>query len=280
MTNYEYPHFPHDRFPIAFVDCAEFGYFTRLPDRCRQFANTFAQGSMGHDTKNRGQQIRLKSYLENRSFPYFIREMHKDIEYPASYHPIDYPLYKLSECHENPDLDEYAARQLELFSSWGESHPWRRNIGAAMRAANRKCEINAIGDPDNIRMPQDLYFQRMRAAKCSVSYDGYGSGSFRMTEILCRTLLLQGPLSIRTRAPLVDKQTCRMYNVVNDGEQFISTNVGEVMADALADPEGSFEIYRNGYEHVHTHLSERATAQALLGVVESHDWSRITPLEV
>ncbi len=52
------------------------------------------------------------------------------------------------------------------------------------------------------------------------------------------------------------------------------------MADALADVEGSFDIYERGYNHVHEHLSETATARYVLEIVDAHDWSQVTPLEV
>ncbi len=331
-TDYEYPHFPDERIPLAFVDFAEFGWRTRLPTNRLQYANTFARCAMKHDTKNEHQQIRLKSFLDGRSFPYFLREMFSDIEYPVGYAPIDYPLYHLSQCDSQPNRENYLARQLDLFCSWGHSHDWRANIQEALAGAHVRSEISIverkvmetgfyyadsgrwmcatpyllpkivlmdcpppsfanggdgfrvghwyddIGDVRHIEQP--YYFARMQAAKCCPSFDGYGSGSFRMTEVLCRCLLLQGPLSIRTRAPLVDGETCRMYSVEHDGEEFISTNAAEVMREALADPEGSFEIYARGYQHCQEHLTEKATAAYLLDMVAAHDYSRVTALEV
>ena len=277
-TDYSYPHFPDERIPMAFVDFAEFGYFTRLPERAKLFANCFTPSAIGHDTKNRHEQIRLKSYLDGRSFPYFLREKHRLVSYPAGYHPIDYPLYHLSHCDARPNREEYLRRDLDLFCWWGHSHPWRPLIADALRNAHVRAEIGDRWTDEN--MPQDRYFERTGAAKCSVSFDGYGSGSFRMTEVLVRTLLLQGPLAIETRAPLVDGETCRMYQVKSDGEEFCGTNVAEVMRAALADPEGSYAIYERGYEHCMAHLTEKATAQYLLDVVAAHDWSTPTELEV
>jgi len=277
-TDYRYPDFPTGDTPIAFVDAAEYGYWTRLPGRSQAFATSFTEYAMNHDTKVATEQARLKQFLEGRSFPYFIREMHNSIEYPEAFWPIDYPLYHLSRCDVRPDREEYLRRDLELFCWWGHSHPWRQHIETALRGANRKCEIGNRWSDEN--MPQDRYFERTRAAKCSVSFDGYGSGSFRMTEVLCRALLLMAPLSIRTRAPLVDGETCRMYEVQSDGEEFLGTNVAAVLADALADGEGSYEIYERGYDHCMTHLTERATAEYVLATVEAHDWSKPTSLAI
>jgi hypothetical protein len=282
-TDYVYPEFPAAHVPIAFVDTAEYGYFKRLPGTIRDYANAFSPGSMTHDTKNAHEQTRLRQFLEGRSFPYFLREHSRYIEFPAEYHPIDYPLYALSVCNERPDREEYMRRDLELFVSWGASHPWRMHITEALRACNTKCEIRVLNDQAGElvpRMPQGEYFQRTRGAKASVSFDGYGSGSFRMTEVLVRTLLLQGPLSIRTRAPLLDGVTCVSYDVQSDGEEFVGTNVGARLCEALADPDGSFGIYERGYDHCLTHLTERATAQYLLDVVHAHDWNKPTIIDV
>lgn len=277
-TDYVYPPFPVGNTPIAFVDFAEFGWQTRLPGNFQHYANCFTLAAMGHDTKNTGEQDRLRRCLAGRSFPYFLREMHRGIEYPASYHPIDYPLYHLSSDTTRPDREEYLRRSLELFCWWGHSHPWRANIEQALRDAHRTAEIgNRWSDAD---MPQSAYFERMRAAKCTVSFDGYGSGSFRMTEALCRTLLLQGPLSIVTRAPLIDGVTCRMYDVQSAGEEFCGTNAADVLREALEDAEGSYRIYEAGFDHVHTHLTERATAQYVLDVVSRHDWAVPTDLDL
>lgn len=277
-TRYVYPEFPEKHAPICFIDNAEFGYFTRLPDRVFRYANTFAPGSMQHDTKNPTEQLRLMTWLSGKSFPYFLREFSNLVSYPTCYHPIDYPLYEASVTKLRPSRAHYLSRPLDLFCSWGASHPWRRNITEALRA--HKCEsiVRVLEDGKVERIRQPEYFRQTENAKCSVSFDGYGSGSFRMTEVLVRTVLLQGPLSIRTRAALVDGETCVAYNVVSDGETFISTNVGEKLAWILANPDQAYQIYERGYHHCLTHLTETATARYVLEMVEKHDWNQRTPL--
>jgi len=280
---YIYPTFPDDSVPIAFVDCAEYGYYKRLPNIIRHYANAFAPGSMSHDTKDCGEQEKLRRFLQGKSFPYFLREHSKYIEFPSEYHPIDYPLYAFSVCHDRPDREEYLRREQDLFVSWGASHPWRMHITDALRGCHVKSEIRVLNDQAGEqvpRMPQDEFFSRTRSAKASVSFDGYGSGSFRMTEVLVRTLLLQGPLSIRTRAPLEDGVTSVAYDVESDGEEFLGTDVCQKLHSALADPERSFGIYERGYDHCMTHLTERATAQYVLDTVAAHDWNRPTGLDL
>lgn len=277
-TDYAYPSFPSSQMPVAFIDTAEYGYFKRLPSTISRYWNTFAEGSMDHDTKNKGEQLRLKSFLDGRSFPYFIREFSKHVVFPASYHPIDYPLYHFSTCPNPPNREDYLKRDLDLFVRWGGSHPWRMNITEALRGCHTKCEIDVLQDNVVHRMPQSEFFRRTRAAKCSVSFDGYGSGSFRMTEVLVRCLLLQGPLSIHTRAPLIDGVHCVYYDVSSDGEEFVSTDVCQKLRESLADPVKSYGIYEAGYHHCMAHLTEKATAEYVLSTVEKHDWSKPTSL--
>lgn len=276
---YCYPPFPEGA-PFCFIDTAEYGYFTRLPDRVHRYATVASEGARAHDTKNRAEQERLVGWLEGKSFPYFQREYSKYIPWPAAYHPIDYPLYHLSACDRHPDREEYLARSLELYCSWGASHPWRMQITDALRAADVRAEIGIIDLDGHERMPQAEYFARTEAARCSVSYDGYGSGSFRMTEILCRTLLLQGPLSIELPAPLVDGETCVEYAVQSGGETFFGTDIAAQLRWVLEAPEEAYRIYAAGYEHCMTHMTERATAEYLLRVVEAHDWDVPTPLDL
>ena len=277
-VDYSYPEFPKNRVLIAFIDSAEYGYFKRLPGVINHYWNAFAPGSLDHDTKNRNEQRRLWRFLEGRSFPYFIREFSKHVAFPSGYHPIDYPLYHYSVCHQPPNRDEYLRRSLDLFVRWGASHPWRMDITQALRNCHTKCEIDVLQDNVVHRMPQKQFFERTRAARCSVSFDGYGSGSFRMTEVLVRCLLLQGPLSIHTREPLIGGTHCVEYQIENDGEKFISTNVCDKLRECLADPERSYRIYESGYHHCMTHYTERATAKYVLDVVEKHDWSKPTTL--
>jgi hypothetical protein len=111
-----------------------------------------------------------------------------------------------------------------------------------------------------------------------VSFDGYGSGSFRMTEVLVRTLLLQGPLSIHRYQPLIDGVHCIEYGVANDGELFLHTDVCAKLSEALKDPERSYRIYEQGYRHCMAHYTEKATAEYVLRTIEKHDWSKPTAL--
>ncbi len=279
IISYAYPDFPAYDVPVAFVDAAEYGWTRRLPTNVRQYANAFATGSMAHDTKSVHEQTRIKHYLQGRSFPYFLREYSKYIDYPEHYHPIDYPLYALSHCSDRPSKVDYFGRLDGLFLSWGASHPWRLTITRDLRQ-HPKAEVLVIEENGTPRMEQSTYFNRMVKARCSASFDGYGTGSFRMTEVLVRTLLLMGPLSTRVPYPLVDGQTCVAYDLMVHGEECLGTNIKEKLDWVLDHPDEAFEIYAAGYEHCMTKLTETATAQYFLDVLGRHDWGRETKLEV
>lgn len=278
--SYAFPDFPAYDVPVAFVDTAEYGYFRRLPGVISQYANAFAPGSMSHDTKSIHEQTRIRNYLSGKSFPYFLREFSKHLTFPAGYHPIDYPLYHLSHCSDRPSRIDYLGRLNGLFISWGASHPWRWNITNALRSCSPHSEIKVLEENGTPRMEQSTYFNRMVRAKCSVSFDGYGSGSFRMTEVLVRTLLLLGPLSIHTREPLIDGDTCIAFDMTTRGEECLGTNVCDKLAECLADPEHSFRIYEAGYDHCMTHYTEVPTARYLVETIEKHDWTKPTQMEV
>lgn len=280
VTSYVYPEFPPANIPIAFIDSAEFGVWSRLPDRVHRFANTFAEGAMNHDTKNLHEQTRLRMFLEGRSFPYFIREYSKFLDYPEHYHCIDYPSYASSECHEVPNREEYLRRDLDLFVSWGASHPWRLPITEALRGCHTKCEIHVLGENGTPRMHQPTYLAKTRSAKCSVSSSGYGSSSFRLHEVLGRCLLLQGPLEIKMREPLIDGVHCVEFQIESEGENFLSTNICQKLRESLADPDRSFTIYETGYWHCRNKLSETAAAAYVLDVVSKHDWRTPTKLDI
>lgn len=277
---YSYPGFPTHTGPLAFIDSAEYGFFKRLPSVAKDYQNTFSHGSMAHDTKSAFEQLRLKAFLDGRSFPYFIREHFKFLPFPESYYPIDYPLYESSGCPQAPDREEYLRRTMDLFVSWGLSHPWRTQLTEILRAAPVHSDIRVLEENGTPRMPQDEFFRRTREARCSVSFDGYGSSSFRLTEVLVRCLLLRGPLSIRCHADLTDGVNCIDYGVEHDGETFVSSNVDARMLEALADPERCFRIYDAGYHHCMEYLTEKATAEYVLKTVEAHDWSKPTPLDL
>lgn len=280
IQSYAFPDFPDYKVPVVFVDSAEYGYFRRLPEVVGQYANAFSEGSLNHDTKSRHEEMRLKNYLAGKSFPYFLREFSEHLNYPDSYYPIDYPLYHHSICRERPDKRDYLDRPRDFFVSWGASHPWRWDLTLALRSLPCNSEIKVIEENGTPRMDQGQYFTKLHTSKCSVSFDGYGSSSFRMTEVLGHTLLLMGPLSIKTRKPLIDGETCIGYDIAACREVFMGTNVADKLAEALADPERSFRIYEAGYDHLMTHLTESATAQYLLDTINVHDWSRETILDL
>ncbi len=231
---------------------------------------------MTHDTKNTQQQMRLRNYLNGKSFPYFLREFSKYVQYPQGFYPIDYPLYMYSECDIKPNREEYLQRAKDLFVSWGASHPWRVPLTHQLRTCPVKGDVLLLEENGTPRMPQRDYFERTREAKVGVSYDGYGSSSFRLTEVLVRSLLLAAPLHIIRHAPLVNGVHFMEYSVASRGEEFQGSNICETLMEALANPERSYEMYERGYYHCYDNYTETATAQYVLDVVAKHDWQTTT----
>jgi len=281
-TSYVYPEVPHpdDLTPFAFIDTAEYGWTKRVKEPPARYWNAFAEGSMEHDTKNAAQQTILREYLRRRSFPYLIREFWNAWEFPENYHPIDYPLYGPSTNSIKPDREEYMRRPVEVACLWGLSNPWRVNLTEELERAPFHKDVYVI-ERDGPRLPQfgpHGYFERLLRARCSISFDGYGSGSFRMTEVLGRTLLMQGPLAIKTHAPLIHGETCWAYMVWVDGEHYLRSDLVTQIRRALDDREEAFRIFERGYHHLMTHLTEQATARYVLQVVEAHDWTKETKI--
>jgi hypothetical protein len=275
--DYEYPEFSETG-PVALIDCAEYGYFKRLPEFAREFRHSFTLDAVTHDTKNTQQQLRLKQFLDGKSYPYLLREFHKAVDYPQGFHPIDYPLYMHSECAIKPNREEYLARSKDLFVSWGASHPWRVPLTHALRTCPLNSTVLLLEENGTPRMPQRDYFERQREAKVGVSYDGYGSSSFRLTEVLVRSTLLMGPLWIKRHAPLIDGVHCVEYTVSNMGQEFTGSDICEKLQEIIANPERGYEIYERGYRHCYDHYTETATAQYVLDTVAKHDWQ--TPTNV
>jgi hypothetical protein len=279
--NYVYPDFPGNSIPLAFVDSSEYGYFSRLPDRYIDYWNGLTDKAISHDTKNYAEQKRLRDFLTGRSFPYFLREFSKYHEYPAGYYGVDYPLYYQSHCAKEPNREEYLRRPLDLYCSWGASHPWRLNLTDELRAVNVRSEIGIIEQNGHTRTPQfgpGGYFEKMESAFCCPNHDGYGSSGFRLTECLVRCTALVGPLTMRMRDPLVDGETAIFYDIQSNGTEYVSSNIVERLQWIVDNREESFEIYRNGYTHCNERWTERAVAEYLLNTVTSHDYSQPTEI--
>lgn len=258
-TAYQYPEFPRGGCPIAFLDTAEYGQ--KAQGNHAAFRHGFAAGSVAHDTKNCEEQLRLLRFLEGRSFPYFLREMWLDCDYPSSFHPIDYPLYLYSATAPAPNRDEYLRRTVPIACIWGHSNPRRVKITERLRGWEGS-DVYVV-DEDGPRLAQKDYFRRMERARTTITSDGYGTSAFRLQEGMIRTAVLVDRLPIRMRKRPEHGHTCFEF----DGDP------SSVLADALNDPEQSWLVYKQGHDWCREHWSEQATAKYVLDVVEAHDWS-------
>lgn len=262
---------------LAFVDTAEYGFKSRLIKNIKMYKNAFTDFALEHDTKKVNQQRMLFNYLHGKSFPYFLREYYKNINYPKCYHPIDYPLSL--PCKNCPNENQYNNRKFPVFAVWGQSNPIRKDIIKEIRNEMPSPEVRMFDNKS--RIPQNIFLTKMHNSKISVSYDGYGSSSFREMEILCRSMLLKGEMVIKQRNPLINGVHFVEYKVaITEDGTFINTNIKELINYYLNNPKEAFEIYKKGYEHCYKYYTPKATAQYILNVLQSHDYSTITPLLV
>lgn len=275
-AHYTYGQLPeHPR--LAFVDTAEYGWDTHGDSR---YANAFNTASLKHVEKNELEQRRLLRHLGGRSFPYFLREMQLSVRYPSCYHPIDYPM--LAPLGPPPDLAQFKARPYDVLVSWGESHHWRVGLNSVLRALRDQDSTALRLALYDHRVPPDVYWDSLyRQTKSTLSFDGYGSGSFRVTEALSRCLLVQGPLQIQQHQPLLDGQTCVYFKATGCQSGPLEwTNLAEVLTETLADVPRCFDIYQRGYQHLIDHFTVDRWAQYVLDVCERHDWRLPTRLDL
>lgn len=266
---------------FAFVDCSEYGWWTHNDywrDKCY---SAFAPKSIEYKPK---EQQRILNFLRGKSYPFFIREYYKKVQYHQNYHPIDYPLYYASAPQKIPTtFEEYANRAYDLYIFWGHSHPSRTKITEELNKLPFKISAGCDSDA---KINQLQYFDNISNAKMSLTYDGYGSGGFRETEVLSRTLLLKNNNGANVqRDPLTNGVNFIEYQVKEDFDSagyptFNSTSIGDIISERLQNLEQSYEIYKNGYNHCMTYFTERATAQYILNTIKKHDWNIITPEEV
>ncbi len=266
-THYQYINLDKISGKIAFIDNSEYGY-KYLHDG-QEYYNTFAEGSMRHDTKNYNEQLKMKQFLDNKSFPYFIREYNKLVSYPNNYHPIDYPLHDHPRKH--PNKEEYLSRPFEIFLCWGVNNSIRGDVAKILREKTdlSRSFIYVYTEPGNSRMPQHEYFNKMDQSKIGISADGYGSGGFREIETLARTVLLKQQNNMVLRNPLIPD----VHYI-----EFTLDNLTEKINSCLVDPEKLFEIYRNGHDHCMNYYTAVGTARYVLDVLENHNWNKPTLL--
>jgi hypothetical protein len=278
-------------YKFCFIDSSEYGWWTHYSHYKELFGTSFTAGSMA--AKPFCQQV-LKQFLDGKSYPYIVREFYKGIDYPNSYHPIDYPLYGVNTpIPPMATFEEYCARPNDVYVGWGESHPSRKDLARVVSKLPLKVVVNSGN-----KLPQNEYFTNMLNARMTVAYDGYGSGSFREKEALARTMLFRNNMAIIQNAPLTSGQNFVEYQVQEklvDWDKdskysapyknfrdkhpvFESTNLGSIMLEWIQDLEGMYRVYEGGYKHLMENFTEKAVAQYVLDILEGHDWDKPTPI--
>lgn len=264
-------------YKFCFIDMAEYGWWTHYDYYKDKYYSAFAPLAIKAKHLN---QVKLLEFLRGKSYPYFLREMYKGVEYHKNYHPIDYPLYFYSVSKKQPiSFEEFKNRHWDIFVAWGHNHQTRVGISEKIRAiGGYKTHVLCNSDA---KIPQFEYFSHLENAKLSISYDGYGSGSFRETEVLCRCVLFRNEQCVIRPYPLTDGVNFIEYKtdeILGDDKYPIykNTNVDELMREGLKKPEELYQIYVNGYKHCMDYYTERAVANRILGILSKHDWGEVT----
>lgn len=269
--NYTYGQLPdHPR--LVFVDTAEYGPLTHDDPK---YAYAFSSGSLAHKEKNQAEQLRLQRHLTGRSFPYFLRELQLKVSYPDSYHPIDYPM--LAPFAPPQDWQVFKSRPYDFLCVWGLSHPWRSELDRRI-TLHRDSQTSLKFRLGARTLDFFAYMNEMERSVSTVSFDGYGSGSFRVTEALTRCVLFIGPLHIRQRLNFVDGVNCVQYRVVGRDGRFVETDLLEVAEMTLADRRRCFDIYQAGRKLAADTTCE-AWSRYVLDVCARHDWNKPTSVD-
>ena len=270
--DYTYGELPnHPR--LVFVDSAEYGFFTHGSPK---YANAFSTMSLRHSCKNFHEQRRLMFHLAGKSFPYFLREMAGPVAYPGCYHPIDYP--NAVPIPPVCSATSFINRKIDVVIGWTFSHPWREDLTRKVREAHEAGRIKALIIDQ--RLPKNEYLARLQLGISTVSFDGFGHSSFRVTEALSRCLLVNYTPPVHQRIAPADKVTCRTYEVESAGGDQVNTDLVSVIEHAVKHKEESYEIYRRGHELLSTQLTTKAWAQYVLDRCAAHDWSVPTRLDM
>lgn len=278
---------------VAFVDGSEYGWWTHHNYYRKLFSNSFAPGSM---KVKPFEQRKLQLFLKGKSFPFFLREFYKGNKYPKSYHPIDFPLITVgTNVPGMASFEDYVNRPYDVYIGWGESHPSRKCLAELVDKLPCKTLINSGN-----KIERSLYFENIKNAKISISYDGYGSTTFREKEILCRTLLLRNKMAVHLSQPLTDgfnfvefrvkerlinwqmsAHTCNpeyAQDVMDKTIEYADSDIGDIIMSLLKDIDKMYEIYRQGYHHCTENYTEKATAQYVFDTIQDHDWKEPTPI--
>lgn len=277
----KYPNLDVVQDKVVFVDPAEYGWWTHDPAYGIEYYNAFAPWSIRSKGSAEG-QIELLNFLRGKSFPYFIREKYKSIQYPDQYYPVDYPLANISK---KPDKDEFMKRVYDLYLRWGGSHLFRPKIVE---------EINSITgfkiDAVQAKINQFEYYTNTQNSRVSVVSDGYGSGSFRETEILANCVLFMREQCIDKHHPLtnginfvefkVNYEMTKPDSIFVHGYQiYKDCNIKELLLEYMSDWDRCYSIYEAGYNHCMKYYSQKEFANYVLEKIYNFDYLKSTPVE-
>jgi len=256
---------------IVFIDNAEYGWNTRNKDKLEKYANIYSPEAIKYRPPY---QQKLRNFLNDKTYPYFIREYSKYINYCGNYFPIDYVIHPstINILPSSPvSFEEFNMRDYDIICIWGNSHPFRNNITEELNKINCKKIISFN------KINQSMYYSMLSTCKLCVSFDGCGSSSFREYEIPTHTSLFMNNLSIEQYMPFVNEESCIKYNVYNSVNQTEespdSTDIKDKIEYYLNNIGKLYEIYVNGLIHVSKYKTPISLANYVINTINAFNWN-------
>ncbi len=264
---------------IALIDWNEYGSMTTSVHSRFDYCNGFTPKCFAV-CREPAQLHKLFDFLKGRSFPYFSRDLFKQVDYPPGYYPLE-------GAGENgidgPGLvseEEFLARQGFLYVSWNYSHPHRIVLAEMMRAWATRCGApHHIACNTNSRVHIDEYHAKLQGAMVSVSYEGW-SVSHSQFEIMRRCCLVRNEMS-RLRPFLVGRG-CVEYRCDLKLDQqrlhLLGTDLVSVLDKLYRNKALAYAAYRDGHGHADLY-TPRSISGHLAEKVARHDWGVPTEIE-
>ncbi len=280
----KYPYLDTIQDKIVFIDPAEYGWWTHDKIYATEYYNAFAPLSIVAKGTAEG-QLELLSFLRGKSFPYFVREKYKNILYPNQYYPIDYPLIVNPIVpNKKPNKDEYMKRTHDVYVRWGGSHIFRPRIIEKI-----KTITGFKIDVEHKKINPIEYYHNTQDARISVVSDGYGSGSFRETEVLINCLLFMKEQCIEKHHPLtngvnfvefkVDYEMSAGGTFSKGSQLYKDCNIAELLQEYMSDWDKCYSVYASGFHHCVKYYSISEFAKYVFEGISKHNYLEPTPIE-
>ena len=167
------------------------------------------------------------------------------------------------------DCNDWAPTYDVAFSC-GRTWEGRQHVADALRLCSDFRHWVAISPDDlgeNVGLaPWPIYLGILQSSQMGINVRGYGYDTVRFWETAANTVLVTERLPLHMPAPFNHGSTCLMYDHYDE--------VVPLIREWKNRPDELTAIYRNGYEHLLRHHTNRARAQRALQLAEEHKLHR------